>query len=176
MWVRLPVSTQQIQACFAGHAWLILLFLCLVCLHLRPHPTIHLGLSETEQRGACSGHGDGRGQMPRVHIGKGRLGVYLVRAHTLCVLLRSFTYSLGGGNGKPLQYSCLENPMDGGAWWATVHGVATSRSRLSDFTFTQWRRKWQPTPGFLPGESKGRQSLVGCRLWGRTESDTTEAT
>ena len=38
--------------------------------------------------------------------------------------------------GKPLQYSCLENPMDGGAWWATVHGVATSRSRLSDFTFT----------------------------------------
>ena len=39
-------------------------------------------------------------------------------------------------NGKPLQYSCLENPMDGGAWWATVHGVATSRSRLSDFTFT----------------------------------------
>ena len=136
MWVRLPVSTQQIQACFAGHAWLILLFLCLVCLHLRPHPTIHLGLSETEQRGACSGHGDGRGQMPRVHIGKGRLGVYLVRAHTLCVLLRSFTYSLGEGNGKPLQYSCLENPMDGGAWWATVHGVATSRSRLSDFTFT----------------------------------------
>ena len=40
------------------------------------------------------------------------------------------------GNGKPLQYSCLENPMDGGAWWATVHGVTTSRSRLSDFTFT----------------------------------------
>ena len=42
----------------------------------------------------------------------------------------------GEGNGTPLQYSCLENPMDGGAWWATVHGVATSRSRLSDFTFT----------------------------------------
>ena len=40
------------------------------------------------------------------------------------------------GNGNPLQYSCLENPMDGGAWWATVHGVATSRSRLRDFTFT----------------------------------------
>ena len=40
------------------------------------------------------------------------------------------------GNGKPLQYTCLENPMDGEAWWATVHGVATSRSRLSDFTFT----------------------------------------
>ena len=42
----------------------------------------------------------------------------------------------GGGNGKPLQYSCLENPMDGGAWWAAVHGVANSQTRLSDFTFT----------------------------------------
>ena len=40
----------------------------------------------------------------------------------------------------------------------------------------KWRRKWQPTPVFLPGESQGRGSLVGCHLWGRTESDTTEAT
>ena len=59
------------------------------------------------------------------------------------------------GNGTPLQYSCLENPMDGGAWWATVHGVAKSRTRLSDFTFMHWRRKWQPTPVFLPGEIPG---------------------
>ena len=43
--------------------------------------------------------------------------------------------SPGEGNGKPLQYSCLENPMDGEAWWATVHGVTESRTRLSDFTF-----------------------------------------
>ena len=43
---------------------------------------------------------------------------------------------LGEGNGTPLQYSCLENPMDGGAWWAAVHGVAKSWTRLSDFTFT----------------------------------------
>ena len=42
----------------------------------------------------------------------------------------------GEGNDNPLQYSCLENPMDGGAWWATVHGVTKSRTRLSDFTFT----------------------------------------
>ena len=42
------------------------------------------------------------------------------------------------------------------------------------FTFMHWRRKWQPTPVFLPGESQGWQSLVGCRLWGRTGSDTTE--
>ena len=45
-------------------------------------------------------------------------------------------YILGEGNGTPLQYSCLENPMDGGAWWAAVHGVAKSRTRLSNFTFT----------------------------------------
>ena len=44
--------------------------------------------------------------------------------------------SPGEGNGSPLQYSCLENPMDGGAWWATVHEVAKSQTRLSDFTFT----------------------------------------
>ena len=42
----------------------------------------------------------------------------------------------GQGNGTPLQYSCLETPMDGGAWWAAVHGVAKSRTQLSDFTFT----------------------------------------
>ena len=52
------------------------------------------------------------------------------------------------------------------------HDWATS---LSPFTFTHWRRKWQPTPVFLPGESQGWWSLVGCRLWGHTESDTTEA-
>jgi len=44
------------------------------------------------------------------------------------------------------------------------------------FPFVRWRRKWQPTPVFLPGESQGRESLVGCCLWGRTESDTTEET
>ena len=53
------------------------------------------------------------------------------------------------------------------------HDWATS---LSLFTFMHWRRKWHPTPVFLPGESQGRGSLVGCHLWGRTESDTTEAT
>ena len=54
-----------------------------------------------------------------------------------------------------------------GHYWATS---------LSLFTFMHWRRKWQPTPVFLPGESQGWRSLVGWRLWGRTESDTTEAT
>ena len=66
--------------------------------------------------------------------------------------------------------------MDGGTWWATVHGV----TRLSDFTFTfnfhALEKEMATTPVFLPGESRGRGSLVGCRLWSRTESDTTEAT
>ena len=53
------------------------------------------------------------------------------------------------------------------------HDLATS---LSLFTFMHWRRKWQPTPVFLPGESQGWWSLVGCHPWGCTESDTTEAT
>ena len=126
----------------------------------------------------------------------------------------------GQGNGNPLQYSCLGNPMDREAWRATVHGISKSWTRLSDsagegngtplqysclenpwmeepgrlqsmgslrvghdgatslslFTLIHWRRKWQPTPVFLPGESQGQRSLMGCRLWGRTESDMTEAT
>ena len=53
------------------------------------------------------------------------------------------------------------------------HDWATS---LSLFTIMHWRRKWQPTPVFLPGESQGRGSLVGCHLWGRTELDTAEVT
>ena len=52
------------------------------------------------------------------------------------VHLISMQSTSGEGNGTPLQYSCLENPMDGGAWWAAVHGVARSQTRLSDFTFT----------------------------------------
>ena len=47
---------------------------------------------------------------------------------------------------------------------------------LSLFTFMHWRKKWQPIPVFLPGESQGRGNMVGCRLWDRTESDMTEVT
>ena len=57
--------------------------------------------------------------------------------------------------------------------WRVGHDWATS---LSLFTFMHWRRQWQPTPVFLPGEPQGWQSLVGCCLWGCTESDTTDAT
>ena len=55
--------------------------------------------------------------------------------------------------------------------WRVGHDWTTSL-----FTFMHWKRQWQPTPVFLPGESQGRRHLVGCHLWGRTESDTTEAT
>ena len=94
--------------------------------------------------------------------------------------LRFVVLLVGEDNGNPLQYSCLETPMDGGGWWAAVHGVAKSWTGLSDFTFTfhfhALERKWQPPPVFLPGESQGWGSLVGCHLWGRTESDTTDVT
>ena len=84
------------------------------------------------------------------------------------------------GNGTPLQYSCLENPMDGGDWQAAVHGFAKSRTRLSDFTFTlhfQALEKEMAThSSVLAWRIPGRWSLMGCRLWDRTESDTTEAT
>ena len=146
--------------------------------------------------------------------------------------------SPGVGIGNLLQYSCLENSLDRGTWWATYSSRGCKRVRhdcvhscmhgdqrkiricykeevekamsphsstlawkipwveepgglqsmgslrvrhdwatsLSLFTFMHWRRKWQPTPVFLPGESQGWGSLVGCRLWGHTESDTTELT
>ena len=77
------------------------------------------------------------------------------------------------GNGTPLQYSCLENPMDGGAWWAAVHGVAKGRTRLNDFPFTfhfhalekemathssvlAWRIPGTGEPGGLPSTGSHR--------------------
>ena len=78
----------------------------------------------------------------------------------------------------PLQYSAWKIP-----WTEEPGGLQSMGSprvghdwatSLSLFTFMHWRRKWQPTPVFLPGESQGWGSLVGCRLWGRTELDTTE--
>ena len=90
------------------------------------------------------------------------------------------TYFNGEGNGTPLQSSCLENPMDGGAWWAAVHGVPRSQTRLSDFTFSfhfhALGKEMQPILVFLRGEPQGQGGRMCCSLWGLTESDTTEAT
>ena len=90
-----------------------------------------------------------------------------------CIFPLTLTGSMNAGS---FWFSCLENPMDRGAWQAVVHGVTRSRTQLSDFTFMHWRGKWQTIPVFLPGESRGQRSLVGCRLWDCTESDTTEVT
>ena len=76
---------------------------------------------------------------------------------------------LGEGGGTPLQYSCLENPMDGGASWAAVYGVTNSRARLSHFTFTfhfhALEKEMATHSTVLAWRIPGQ--LVGCRLWGR---------
>ena len=76
--------------------------------------------------------------------------------------------SPGGGNGNPLQYSCLENPMDGGAWWATVHGVTKNQTRLSNFmeevsSILAWRIPWTEEPGKLQSIAL-QESRVGHDL------------
>ena len=100
----------------------------------------------------------------------------VVLASSVFPLTICFTHcSIGEGNGNPLQYSCLKNPRDGRVWWLPSmgslrvgHNWATS---LSLFTFMHWRRKWQPTPVFLPGESQGRGSLVAA-VYGVAQSRT----
>ena len=83
-------------------------------------------------------------------------------------------FAESSGNGTPLQYSCLENPMGGGAWWAAVHGVSKSRTRPSDLTFTFHFHA-------LEQEMATHSSVLAWRIPGtqepgREESDTTEAT
>ena len=82
--------------------------------------------------------------------------------------------------GTSLQYSHLENAMDGGAWWAAVHGVVKSWTLLSDFTFTfhfhALEKEMATHSSVLARRIPGTGSLVGCRLGGRTESDTTKMT
>ena len=85
----------------------------------------------------------------------------------LCLYYCSFVVSFDNkreSNGTPLQYSCLENPMDGGAWWAAVHGVAKSRTRLSDFTFTFYFHA-------LEKEMATHSSVLAWRIPGRAEPD-----
>ena len=75
----------------------------------------------------------------------------------------------GEGNDNPLQYSCLENPRDGGAWWAAIYGVAQSQTRLKRLSSSR-----QPIPVFLSGRLYGQRSLEGYSPWNHKESDTTE--
>ena len=72
----------------------------------------------------------------------------------------------GEGNGTPLQYSCLENPVDGGAWWALVHGVAKSRTRLSDFTFTALEKEMATHSSILAWRIPGTEEPNGLLSMG----------
>ena len=87
---------------------------------------------------------------------------------------------VGEGNGTPLLYSCLENPMDGGAWWAIFHRVAKSRTRLSNFTFAfhfhALEREMATHSSVLALRIPGTGEPGGLLSMGRTESDTNEAT
>ena len=84
------------------------------------------------------------------------------------------------GNGNPFQYSCLENPMDGGAWQAAVHEVAKHWTQLSDFTFTfhfhALEKEMATHSSVLAWRIQGMGEPGGLSVWGRTESDTTEVT
>ena len=91
---------------------------------------------------------------------------------------------IGEGNGTPLQCSCLENPMDGGAWWAAVHGVAKSRTRLSDFTFTFYFHALEKAVAThssvlawrIPGtEGPGGRPSTGSHRVGHDRSDSVAA-
>ena len=76
---------------------------------------------------------------PRLMVGVYEIKIILITIHHSLLFLEQLVptrFHAGEGNGIPLQYSCLENPMDGGAWKAAVHGVAEGQTRLSDFTFT----------------------------------------
>ena len=101
-------------------------------------------------------------------------GGFLPRLKLMQLYQNGINQGAGEGDGTPLQYSCLENPMDGGAWWAAVHEVTKSRRRLSDFTFTfhfhalekemathssvlAWRIPGMGEPGGLP-------SMGSCRV------------
>ena len=95
----------------------------------------------------------------------------------LCILqyqvLRRYS---GEGNGTPLRYSCLENPMDGGAWWAAVHGVAKSRTRLSVFTFTfhfhALEKEMATHSSVLAWRIPGTGELWWTAVYGATQSQT----
>ena len=88
--------------------------------------------------------------------------------------------SCGEGNGIRLKYSCLETPMDGGAWSAVVHGVTKRWTGLSDFTFTfhcpALEKDMATQSSFLSWRIPGTGSLVGCHPWSHTELAMTEAT
>ena len=105
--------------------------------------------------------------------------------HDWVTSLSLFTSCIGEGKGNPLQCSCLENPRDGGAWWAAIYGVAQSQTRLKWLSISMvaqmvqnlpamletwawsqsWEDHWLPTPVFWPGECHGQRSLASYNPW-----------
>ena len=89
---------------------------------------------------------------------------------------RHISYQSGEGNGTPLHYSCLENPMDGGAWWAAVHGVARSWTRLSDFTlffhFHALEKEMATHSSVLAWRIPGTQGAWWAAIYGVAQSWT----
>ena len=97
-----------------------------------------------------------------------------------CSIWKCLHNKNGEGNGTPLQYSCLKNPMDWEVWWATVHGVAKGRTRLSDFPFTfhfhELEKEMATHSSVLAWRIPGMGKPGGLPSIGSTELDTTEAT
>ena len=130
--------------------------LCLICIYIlekamAPHSsTLAWKIPWTEEPGRLQ------------TMGSGRVG------QDWATSLSLFPFMHWRRKWQPLQCSCLENPRDGGAWWAVISGVAQSRTRLKWLSSSSsmyiyiyiWRRTWQPTAVFLPGESHGRRSLA----------------
>ena len=86
------------------------------------------------------------------------------------LIFKDAQHTYGEGHGTPLQYSCLENPMDRGAWWAAIHGIAKSPIQLSDFTFTfhfhALKKEMAPLSVLLPGMGSWMEEPGGLRPWG----------
>ena len=130
--------------------------------------------STTQEAQLISGHTASWVSRYQCHQGVCSSSEYLLLTVTLWVVI---AFRLMAPHSSTLAWKIL--------WTEEPHRLQSMRSlrvrhdwatSLWLFTFMHWRRKWQPTPVFLPAESQGRGSMVGCRLWGRTESDTTEAT
>ena len=126
-----------------------------------------LPLSERRSQPAKGSGGEGAEQREHPRRGCGAHAVTVERSMELSFFLLIVSIvPFGEGNGNPLQCSCLENPRDGGAWWAISpwgckESDTTERLHFLAFYSSFWRRKWQPTRVFLPGESHGQRGLVG---------------
>ena len=99
----------------------------------------------------------------RVWLSRALLRASLTFLAGFCHFAQRVACFIGEGNGTPLQYSCLENLVDGGTWWAAVHGVAKSRTRLSNFTFASYFHA-------LEKEMATHSSVLAWRIPGTGES------